>query len=270
LERRLGPQINADEHREDELFLSALICVHLRPIKLMPFRIDSHQSFTPQHRAEHFGPILQRNRFAGSVCVVEAEDAPAAAEFDFVLAIVVHGDAGLEPWRRHPKFRGVLRTDALAAALPPGETLDLLVRTPDLPAVLLLAEGAPERKIAIDHLGCPDIAAGDFAEWASAMERLARLPQVYCKLSGLVRVAPAPWRAADLRPYVHHALRCFGPQRLMFGSGWPDCLPEYAWKETLAAFTQALGAAPIPVREELLGGTAARFYGIAEPAGEVV
>lgn len=232
----------------------------------MLFRVDSHQRFTAEHPPEHFGPILQRNKFAGSVCVVEAGDAPSIAEFDFVLAIVVRDDAA-ESWRRHPKYRGVLWTEVKAETPPPGETLDLLLPTPLLPAAARLAERAPRLKIAIDHLGCPDIAAGDFAEWARGMEQLARLPQVYCKLSGLVRLAPAPWKAADLRPYVHHALRCFGPERLMFGSGWPDCLPEYAWKETLAAFTQALGAAPIPVREQLLGGTAARFYGIAEPAG---
>jgi len=231
------------------------------------FRVDSHQRFTPEHPPEHFGPILQRNKFAGSVCVVEAGDDPAVADFDFVMAIVVREAEGAElaQWRRLRKFRGALWTGVSGPleALPHGETLDLLVRTPDLPAAARLAERSPERKIVIDHLGCPDIAGGDFAEWARGMAELARLPHVYCKLSGLVRVAPAPWNAADLRPYLHHALSCFGPGWLMFGSGWPDCLPEYARKETLAAFTQALGAAPIPMREELLGGTAARFYGIA-------
>ena len=234
----------------------------------MLFRIDSHQRFTPEHPAEHFGPILKRNRFAGSVCVTEATAPVSIADFDFVLAIVAHGEAASAKWRGHPKFRGVAWSVIGDQPLAPGETLDLLVRTPELAAVARLAERAPTAKIAIDHLGSPDIAAGDFAEWAAAMEVLAGLPQVYCKLSGLVRVAPAPWKSADLRPYVHHALRCFGPSRLMFGSGWPDCLPEYAWKETLAAFTQALGAAPIEVREELLGGTAARFYAIENPPAE--
>lgn len=193
----------------------------------------------------------------GSVCVV-APDAPfAVADFDFVLAILVQGDPG--PWRDHPKFRGVV-----APASRPVDfgTLDF----PDLAAAADFAQSFPEQPIAIDHLGSPHIAAGDFASWAQQIEALARFPRVYCKLSGLVRLTPAPWKAADLRPYVHHALQCFGPERSMFGSGWPDCLPEYGWKETLAAFTQALGAAPIPVREQLLGGTAARFYNIAEPS----
>ncbi|HWC95583.1 MAG TPA: amidohydrolase family protein [Candidatus Sulfopaludibacter sp.] len=227
----------------------------------MIFRIDSHQRFTPEHPAEHFGPILARNRFAGSVCVVDADQPLSIGDFDFVLAIVVAGRPG--PWRAHPKFRGVLLREMEAIDwLGGNDTLDLLVRPADLPAVARLAQHAPERRIVIDHLGCPDVAGGDFAEWSAAIEGVARFPQVCCKLSGLVRLAAGPWKAADLRPYVHRALRCFGPDRLMFGSGWPDCLPEYAWKETLAAFTQALGAAPIPMREQLLGGTAARFYGI--------
>lgn len=221
----------------------------------MLFRIDSHQRFTAQHPPEHFGPILARNKFAGSVCVLEEGDPPEWADFDFVLAIVAHGDA--KRWRRHPKFRGVLESQVSDAPPPAGETLDLMVRPADLPAVLRLAEGAPDAKIVIDHLGGAEPET-DFTAWSGTMEQLARLPQVYVKASGMVQ-------SQGWRPYLHRALRCFGGERVMFGSGWPDCLPEHAWKETLAAFTQALGAAPIPLREELLGGAASRFYGIAKP-----
>ena len=66
----------------------------------------------------------------------------------------------------------------------------------------------------------------------------------------------------DPRPYVQHALRFFGPGRLMFGSDWPNGLPTCTWKASLALFTQAIGAQSIETREQLLGGTAARFYGI--------
>jgi len=87
---------------------------------------------------------------------------------------------------------------------------------------------------------------------------VAEMPNVYCKLNGLTRVEPSP------RLYVQHALAVFGPRRLMFGSGWPACLPEFTWKASLAAFTQAIGAQPIEVREELLGGTATRFYKLGD------
>ena len=223
------------------------------------FRVDAHQRFTPEHPAEHFAPILKRNRFAGSVAIVSEADSLSVADHDFVLAIVVAGEPG--PWRLHPKFRGVVRSEP-AGEIRPGDTLDLLVRAPELAPVVRFAQEHPKTRIALDHLGQPDIASGEFPAWSASIDRLAELPNVYCKLSALVRVAPAPWKADALRPYVHHAIRRFGPDRVMFGSGWPDCLPEYAWKETLAAFTQSLGAAPIPVREQLLGGTARRFYSI--------
>ena len=57
-------------------------------------------------------------------------------------------------------------------------------------------------------------------------------------------------------------LALFGPDRLMFGSDWPNGLPEHAWKAQLALFTQSIGAQTIEVREQLLGGTAARVYGV--------
>jgi predicted TIM-barrel fold metal-dependent hydrolase len=56
------------------------------------------------------------------------------------------------------------------------------------------------------------------------------------------------------------AMRMAGPERVMFASGWPA--GEVSWKERLAAFTQSLGPLPMAVREQILGGTAAEFYGL--------
>jgi len=55
-----------------------------------------------------------------------------------------------------------------------------------------------------------------------------------------------------MRPFVQHALAVFGPERLMFGSEWPLRLPDVTWKESLAAFTQSIGARSLEVREQLL------------------
>ena len=81
-------------------------------------------------------------------------------------------------------------------------------------------------------------------------------------MSGLVTEAGPGWRPAQIGPYIDHLLDCFGPRRLMFASDWPNGLPEHSWKASLALFTQSIGAQTIETREELLGGTAARFYGI--------
>ena len=73
---------------------------------------------------------------------------------------------------------------------------------------------------------------------------------------------PKGWKAEDLKPYVSHVMQVFGADRLMFGSDWPVCLLAGSWKETLAAFTQAIGPQSMEVRERMLGETAQKFYRI--------
>ena len=46
----------------------------------------------------------------------------------------------------------------------------------------------------------------------------------------------------------------------MFATGWPH--GGGTWKETIAAFTQSLGAMPMALREQILGATARDFYQI--------
>lgn len=113
----------------------------------------------------------------------------------------------------------------------------------------------------IDHIAKPLIAAQRMDGWAEDMEAASKISHLCCKLSGMITEAdPRGWKAEHLRPYVHHVLSLFGPDRLMFGSDWPVCTLAGTWKQVLAAFTQAVGPQSIEVREKLLGGTAARFY----------
>jgi predicted TIM-barrel fold metal-dependent hydrolase len=229
-------------------------------------RLDSHVCFSPQHPPEHLEAILKRNRFDGAILVVDGPTLPATAPH--IAGMLVRlGD--LAECRSDPRFRGVhasiadvtplLAEDLARRAIP----LDLAMRSPDFPALLDLAAHAPDLRIAIDHLARPEYPHGPAEDWLRGMESAARLPNVFCKISGLLtEVAQLPWSAAPIRPFVRHALAVFGPSRLMFGSEWPVRLPDVTWKESLAAFTQSIGAQSMEVREQLLGGTAAAFYGI--------
>lgn len=214
-------------------------------------RIDAHQHFTHQHPPEHLRPILARNRFEGSIVV--SRD-PGDLPYDFIRGVV----CSIEH-QHHPLFRGILHSlddgipTAFAELARRGIPVDLELRPHQLPLLQRIADATPDLLIAIDDLANPPYGQPIPNEWARGMEAAAQLPQVFCKASTLPAVALC-------RPYVQHALAVFGPTRLMFGSGWPARLPEQGWKETLAAFTQSIGAQPIEVREELLGGTAARFY----------
>jgi L-fuconolactonase len=215
-------------------------------------RIDSHHGCSDRYPLAHLGAILQRNRFEGSILVSETlEIAPPP----FVKGIVIRTSSlegtALDAFGRHPLFCGVCcdLTEGYGEMARRGIPLDF---AGDLRAAARLADRYPELRIAIDHLGGPP-----FDGWERALEEAARSPRVYCKLSALARLAPSA------RSSVQHALGVFGEHRLMFGSDWPRALPEHTWKASLAAFTQSIGAQPMAVREELLGGTAARFYRIA-------
>ena len=88
------------------------------------------------------------------------------------------------------------------------------------------------------------------------------MPQVYCKLSGLVTEAGPGWDVDRLRPYVDHLLASFGPQRLIWGSDWPvlNLAADYAgW---IAACEALLGDLDEPDRHAILGLNARRFYRI--------
>jgi L-fuconolactonase len=241
-------------------------------------RIDSHQHFTPEIRPALLWPILKRNRFEGSIVVSKLQTVEetrwlleVTAEHDFVQAVAGWADlsdanvgATLDEYQQWPKFRGVVWSGesdlpaGLAEVERRGLTLDL---SPNLELAARIAERFPGLRIAIDHLGRLSLAPMPFDEWGRALEAAAEAPNVFGKLSGLITDAPTRWNAAQFQPYARHALRVLGPERLMYGSDWPSYLPVGTWKEALAAFTQSIGGQTMEVREQLLGGTAMRFYG---------
>jgi L-fucono-1,5-lactonase len=240
-------------------------------------RIDSHQHFTPEYSPRLLQPILKRNRFDATVMVGSVELVPCASE-QFVLAFVIETDLAdpvfpklLDDLQRHPKFRGAALTtgcypfdvDPLPAGLSELARRDLTLDLPPRPELVpAIAERFPGLRLALDHIGRPSLMTRPFDEWARDLEIAAQHPLLAAKISGLISDAPTRWHADQFRPAVRHALRTLGPDRVMYGSDWPCYLPEGTWKEALAAFTQSVGALPVPVREHLLGLTAARFYRI--------
>jgi L-fuconolactonase len=93
------------------------------------------------------------------------------------------------------------------------------------------------------------------------MAEIAKLPNVSCKISGLVRYAdPENWSVEDLRPYIEHAISCFGWDRVLFGSDWPVCTLSATyrqWVEALQTITQSAGAAN---QKKLFHDNAIRIY----------
>jgi len=140
-------------------------------------------------------------------------------------------------------------------------SFDICIVHRQLPAVIELVRRCPEVRFILDHLGKPDIKAGLRDPWQSHIRELAALPNVVCKISGIVTEADhARWTVDDLRPYFEVVYDAFGEDRVMFGGDWPVVLLAASyrrWVETADALTQGLGE---PARRKLWTENAKRVY----------
>jgi L-fuconolactonase len=185
----------------------------------------------------------------------------------------------LGEFRAHPRFLGVrhvvqdepdddflIRPEilrGLATLEKHGVPFDLLLHVRHLRHVPNLARALPDLPMVIDHLAKPRIRDRSISDWLPDFRAAAVFPNVHCKLSGMVTEADwRSWTAADLRPYVQHALELFGPDRLMFGSDWPVCELAATYGEVKQALDDAIGPIAPAERAAIFGGTAARFYRI--------
>lgn len=141
-------------------------------------------------------------------------------------------------------------------------TYDLLVFPRQLPAAIALAQRFPNQPFVLDHLAKPAIRDGTLEPWRSQIQALAGLPNVMCKVSGMVTEANwTSWQDDTFTPYLEIVGEAFGPSRLMYGSDWPVCLlaaADYGRVYDLAA-NWASGLDP-EARKAFLGGNAVRFY----------
>jgi L-fuconolactonase len=152
---------------------------------------------------------------------------------------------------------------AFAALQENALPFDALVTPRHLPAVEKFLERHEGLAVVIDHGAKPDIAGAGLDLWRTSMRRIARTSRALCKLSGLASETGPHWNADVLKPYVDVLLETFGPARLMWGSDWPvlNEVGDYAgWLNAAETLTAHLSAADC---EQIFGGTAATFYGIA-------
>jgi L-fuconolactonase len=242
---------------------------------------------------EDLEPRLRESNFDGTV-VVQANTIieetwwllDLAARTDSIKGVVGWVDLTdprvgdtLDECGRHKKFSGVrhivhdepdlrwlLRDDVIRGLRELARRdipYDLLLRPPHLHLIPELAEKVPGLRMVIDHIAKPPIASRLMEPWAKDLEAVSRIPGMHCKISGMITEADhANWTADDLKPYVQHVLSLFPAERLMFGSDWPVCRLAGSWKRVLAAFTQACGPVPQPLRNKILGETAIEFYGL--------
>lgn len=184
------------------------------------------------------------------------EDLTAAPGGDKLVGVrhQVHDEADPDWLLRDDVQRGI------AAVGDAGLAYDLLVRTRELPAAVETARRHPGMRFVLDHAAKPRIAKGPRdPDWEDAMYPLVDLPNVTCKLSGLVTEASwTEWSTEQLKPYVSLVLSWFGAQRCMFGSDWPVCLLAASYAQVVDSIRSFTGD-----DEDVFGGVAARVYGLS-------
>jgi len=131
---------------------------------------------------------------------------------------------------QQPRF--VKNVGLLAAR---GWTFDICMFQRQLPLAAALAGKCPDVQFVLDHCGVPDIAAGNFDDWRQKIRQVAEMPNVACKISGILAYCkPGDATTATVRPYVEYCLEVFGWDRVVWGSDWPVCrihVPLSRWVE---------------------------------------
>jgi predicted TIM-barrel fold metal-dependent hydrolase len=157
---------------------------------------------------------------AATIGALEADRSRAAIEAD------------LDAQAESPRFRGIRvltglepegggATD-LCAALDERELVfDLVAHPHNAAAFAALLESWPDLRVVLEHAGWPTaVDAAGLREWREGIDRLAALPNVDCKVSGL-GMATHSLEADAQRPWIEGCLEAFGPGRCMFGGNFP-------------------------------------------------
>jgi L-fuconolactonase len=246
------------------------------------------------HLPVHLAPLLESADVDGTVAVQARQTLEEtqwlldlADAHSFIRGVVGWVDlrspdlaAQLQRFSVHPKFRGVRHVlqdepdDALmlrdefvsgiATLAQHSLTYDILIYPKHLPAARQLAERFPDQPFVLDHIAKPLIKDGVLSPWDQDIRLLARCPNVFCKISGLITEADwQRWTPADLYPYLEIVLEIFGPERLMFGSDWPVCTVAGTYTQVIELVRSYFSQLSMREQADLYERTARRFYGLA-------
>lgn len=207
-------------------------------------------------------------KLKGVVAALPMEQGPAAVEADIARLSALSSVRGVRRLiQNSPDPEFMIRPDFIAAVklLPKySMSFDLCIKHPQFAHTLELVRRCPEVSFILDHIGKPGIAAGLVDPWRTHMRALAAMPNVVCKLSGVTTEADhATWTREQLRPYIDHAIECFGFSRVMYGGDWPvsELAGSYLqWLTTLEWATAGCSAGEL---RALFRDTAVMAYRLA-------
>lgn len=187
-------------------------------------------------------------------------------------------DGVLEELTAHPRLRGIRHIvqgepDAIfedawfkkgIARLARHELCyDMLVYERQLPLARRFMAALPDVSFVLDHVGKPNLRKPNLGAFLEQLRPIAKLPNVFCKLSGLVTEADwESWTPEALRPFIEGVVELFGTERLLFGSDWPVCLLAGSYAEVFGLVDDFFKDYSESERARLFGENALRVYRI--------
>lgn len=144
-----------------------------------------------------------------------------------------------------------------------GFTYDVLIFHHQLPSAIRFTEKFPDQRFILDHIAKPDIKSGEWKKWKEDIREIAKNPNMYCKVSGMITEADYQrWTYQDILPYLDIVAEYFGTDRLCYGSDWPVALVAGQYEQVLNVITTFLKQVPDSEKEKILSGNISRFYNL--------
>lgn len=161
-----------------------------------------------------------------------------------------------ESFMLHPDFLdgiGQLRKHKLV--------YEILIYARQIPQAIELASRFPRQRFVLDHIGKPAIRSGDIESWKAGMKKLAALPNVSVKVSGMITEADhEKWNASEFYPYLEWVWEHFGESRIMIGSDWPVCLLAGTYAQVTCLAEGFFDQFSMSVKRKVYGQNARRIY----------
>lgn len=138
---------------------------------------------------------------------------------------------------------------------------ELLVYPRQLKEAIRLVENHPDQQFVLDHIAKPQLSQAINPQWEYYIQKLARFPNVSCKLSGLVtETRNFHWQNVNFHPFLDTVVNAFGTDRVLFGSDWPVCLLGGNYGQILQIITDYLENFSDTECNKIMGLNAARLY----------
>ncbi len=135
----------------------------------------------------------------------------------------------------------------------------------DAVQVAEIARRFPQMKLLIDHMGYPDLQEGEQA-FAPIVE-LARFENVHVKISDVKGRSKQDFPFADIHPFIQQLIDAFGADRSLWGTGYAGHhRTKHYWlslADELRLVREGFSFLSADQCEQVLGGTAARVWGLA-------